>query len=286
MQFIRHLEPFQNVQANGRAVLSSKLVLGNLIERIYLVLGGTTFTKALITAIRVRLNGKVVFGDISGTDLDEIQQYTLLNTNVGFLTIDFTEPTARSIQGQLMGAINTNAAGVTDFAVEVDIGAAVAPTLDAYVQLRAPSSVGPEQGFDQSLAPVMRALIPTTIPVTAAGEIQADVNFGSGGSSLIKRLFIFSALLTSMRIKRDALDVYENVNRPLNSFIELDYGRVAQAAPTLLYVWDPLMDGNQSDAYPTRRPDTTPSNFQFLFTSSGAGTHKVYTDVYSTLGAL
>lgn len=283
MQFIRKLEPFQNVLATGRAVLSSKLVLGNVIERVYLVLGGGAFTKAMITAIRVRLNGKVVFGDVSGTNLDLVQRYTLLNNTAGFLTIDFTEPVARSIQGQLMGAYNTNAAGVTDFTIEVDIAGATTPTLDSWVQLRAPSSVSAANGFDPALAPVLRALIPTTIPVTAAGEIQADVNYGSGGNSLIKRLYIVSTVLTSFRIKRDALDIFETVAPTLNTFIELDYGRVAQAN---VYVWDPLMDGNQSDAYPTRRPDGTPSNYQFLFTASGAGSHLVLADVYSTLGAL
>lgn len=283
MQFIRQLEPFQNVGANQRAVLSSQLVLGNVIERVYLQLGGGSFTKAMITAVRVRLNGKVIFGDISGTNLDLCQRYLLLNNTANFLTIDFTEPVARSIQGQLMGAINTNAAGVTDFTIEVDIGAATTPTLAAWVQLRAPSSMAPERGFDPSLAPILRALIPTTIPVTAAGEIQASVNYGSGGSSLIKRLFIFSSILTSFRIKRDALDVFEVVAPALNTYIELDYGRVAQAG---LYVWDPLMDGNQADAYPTRRADGQPSNYQFLFTASGAGQHLVLADVYSTLPAL
>jgi hypothetical protein len=283
MQFIRKLEPFQNVLATGRAVLSSKLVLGNVIERVYLQLGGGAFTKAMITAIRVRLNGKVVFGDISGSNLDLVQRYTLLNNTATFLTIDFSEPISRSIQGQLMGAYNTNAAGITDFTIEVDIAGATTPTLDAWVQLRNPNSMLAKDGFDPKLAPVLRALIPTTIPVTAAGEIQADVNYGSGGNSLIKRLFIFSSVLTSFRIKRDALDIFETVAPVLNTYAELDYGRVAQ---TNLYVWDPLMDGNQSDAYPTRRDDGTPSNYQFLFTASGAGSHSVFADVYSTLSAL
>lgn len=287
MQFIRKLEPFNNVIATGRAVLSSKLVLGNVIERIYLVLGGGSFTKAMITAIRVRLNGKVVLGDVSGTVLDLIQRYTLLNNTTGYLTIEFTEPVSRSIQGQLMGAINTNAAGVTDFTIEVDIAGATTPTLDAWVQLRAPSSMTAAKGFDESLAPLIRALIPTTIPVTAAGEIQASVNVGSAGNSLIKRLFISSTILTGLRVKRNALDIFETVASALNTYIELDYGRVAQSN---MYVYDPLMDGNQSDAVPTRDVDASgnasAANFQWLFTASGAGTHAVFADVYSTLGAL
>jgi hypothetical protein len=282
MQFIRKLEPFQNVVATGRAVLSSKLVLGNVIERVYLVLSGGSFTKAMITAVRVRLNGKVIFGDVSGAVLDVIQRYTLLNNTTGYLTIDFTEPTARSIQGQLMGAINTNAAGVTDFTIEVDISGATTPALDGWVQLRSPASMSPQAGFDPALLPIVRALIPTTLPVTAANETQFDVNYGSGGTSLIKRLFVSSSILTSFRVKRNSLDIFETVAPALNTYMELDYGRVAQ---TNLYVWDPLVDGNQSDAIPTRA-NGIPANFQFLFTSSGAGSHLVFADVYSTLGGL
>jgi hypothetical protein len=163
------------------------------------------------------------------------------------------------------------------------LGAGAAPTQDWWVHLRSPLALSPQAGFDPKTLPIIRALIPTTIPVTAAGEIQADVNYGSGGNSLIKRMIVVSTILTSLRIKRDALDIFEVVAPTLNTYIELDYGRVAQANQ---YIWDPLMDGDQSDAYPTRRPDGTPSNYQFLFTASGAGSHQVFMDVYSTLGSL
>lgn len=282
MQFIRHGEPFQNVIAASRAVVSSKLVLGNVIERFYLVLGGGN-SIANINALRVRLNGKVTFGDISGTQLSNIQKYITLNGTAGFLTVDFTEPTSRSIHGQLLGAIVTNAAGVTDFTVETDLGAGATPTQDWWVHLRSPLALSPAAGFDKATLPIIRALIPTTIVATGAGEIQADVNYGSGGNSLIKRMIVNSTVLSSLRIKRDALDIFEVVAPALNTYIELDYGRVAQANQ---YIWDPLMDGDQSDAYPTRRPDGTPSNYQFLFTATGAGTHQVFMDVYSTLGSL
>ena len=283
MQFFRKMEPFNNVVATGRAVLSSKLVLGNVVERIVLQLGGGAFTKAMITAIRVRLNGKVIFGDISGTVLDLVQRYTLLNNTATFLSIDFTEPLAKSIQGQLMGALNLNALGVSDFTIEVDIAGATTPTLDACVQMRAPSSMTAAKGFDENLGGVLRALIPTTIPSSAAGEIQADVNYGAGGNSLLKRLYISSTILTSFRCKRDSLDIYDATATALATYLALDYGRVAQAN---MYVADWLVDGNQSDAVPTRRPDRSVSNFQFLFTASGAGSHLVFADVYTTLQAL
>jgi hypothetical protein len=54
-----------------------------------------------------------------------------------------------------------------------------------------------------------------------------------------------------------------------------------------MFVYDPLMDGNQPDAIPTRvvTPDgrIREANFEWLFTVSGAGSHTCYTDVYTTL---
>jgi Viral coat protein P2 N-terminal domain len=283
MRFVRHLEPWVNVVPTGRAVLNSSLVLGNIIERIYLVLGGTTFTKAMITALRVKLNGKVTFGDISGGNLDLFQTYQLGNTAAGFLTLDFVEPDSKSMTGELLGAIDTNAAGVNTFTVEADITGATAPTLDSWAQLRDVASIDPKNGFNPNLRPLLRALIQTSLTATAAAEQQYQLNVGSGGNSLIKRLIIFSTILTNVRIKRNSLDVYEFVAPTLASFIQGDYGKHPQAN---MYVVDWLADGNQSDTQPTRNADNTIANYQFLLTASGAGTFLVYTDCYSILGGI
>lgn len=283
MPFKLNLEPFNNVSATGRAVLNSKLVLGNVIESITLELGGTTFTKAMLTSIRVRLNGKVVFGDISGTLLDLIQRRQDGVNDANRLTIDFTEPDAQSLPGQLMGCINTVAAGIHDVTVEVDIAGATAPTLAAYATLRSPSDMDPARGFDPNLAPIIRALIPTTIPVSAAGEIQGDVNYGSRGDSLIKRIFLSSSILTNFRMRRDGLDIYEGGSKARNDYEGARWGRSAQAN---LWCVEPIAAGNQYDALPTRRADGTASNFQFLLTASGAGSHTVFTDIYTTLDRL
>jgi hypothetical protein len=283
MRFIRHLEPFVNVVATGRAVLNSTLVLGNIIERVYLVLGGTTFTKAMISALRVKLNGKVTFGDISGTNLDLLQTYQLGNTGASNLTLDFIEPDSKSMQGEILGAIDTNAAGVNTFTIEADIAGATAPTLDSWAQLRDTASITAANGFNPALRPLLRALISTSLTSTAAAEQQYQINVGSGGNSLIKRLVIFSTILTSVRIKRNSLDIFEEVDTALASWMQTDYGKHPQAN---MYVVDWLMDGNQSDTQPTRNADGTLANYQWLLTASGAGTFQVYADVYSILGGI
>jgi hypothetical protein len=284
MQFFRRLEPVLGVVANGSFTLTSRKVLGNVIERIILEFGGTSLTKAMITNLVVRLNGKVIFGPLSASNLDLENRYLTLVNDAARLAIDFTELVSRSIQGQLMGAIDTDASGVTDFTIEGTITGATAPTMVAYAQLRAPSSISPERGFDPRTRALIRALVPTTVTETAAGEFQHDLNYGSKGNSLIKRVFIHSTILTSFRVKRDSLELFEGVSAALGEFITEENGRQWQ---TNMFVYDPMQDGNQPDAIPTRVANQNggyrEANFEWLFTASGAGSHTVLTDLYTTL---
>lgn len=288
MQFFRRLEPVQNVIPDGPFTLTSRKVLGNVVERIILELGGTTFTKAMIHDLVVRLNGKVVFGPISGTFLDLQNRYLTLINDGNRLVIDFTELVARSVQGQLMGAIDTDASGVTDFTVEGRIAGATAPTMTAYAQMRAPSSLSPQRGFDPATRGLIRALVPTTVTHSAGGEFQNDLNYGSKGNALIKRVFIHRTPgLSSFRVKRDSIELFEGVSAALAEFITEENGRLWQ---TGMYVFDPLQDGNQPDAIPTRvvQPNNTvrEANFEWLFTVPAAGVCNVFVDLYTGLAEL
>jgi len=287
MQFFRRLEPIGNVVPTGPFTLTSRKVLGNVIERVIFELGGGALTKAMITNLVVRLNGKVVLGPISAANLQTQNTYLTIVNDVARLTIDFTELTSRSIQGQLMGSIDTDASGVTDFTIEGTITGATTPTMIAYAQMRSPSSMSAARGFDPRTKGLIRFLIPTAISESGAGEFQRDLNYGSKGNSLIKRVFIHSTILTSFRAKRDSLDIFEGVTQALGEFITEENGRLWQ---TNMFVYDPLQDGNQPDAVPTRvvTPDgkAREANFEWLFTVSGAGTNTCYVDGYSTLGDL
>lgn len=287
MQFFRRLEPVNNVIPDGPFTLTSRKVLGNVIERVILELGGTTFTKAMISGLVVRCNGKVIFGPISGSELDAQNQYLTLINDAKRLVIDFTELVARSVQGQLMGALDTDASGVTDFTIEGTIIGATAPTMVAYAQLRAPSSMSPQRGFDPATRGLIRALVPTTVTHNAAGEFQNDLNYGSKGNALIKRVFIHSTVLQSFRVKRDSLELFEGVSKELAEFITEENGRLWQSG---MYVYDPLQDGNQPDAIPTRvvtqQGAVREANFEWLFTVNAAGVSRCFVDLYSGLAEL
>jgi len=280
MQVIRKLEPALNVAAASHFTIDSKKVLGNVIESIVLDnAGSTALTKANLSGLTVKGNGKNIFGPISAAQLNSWQVYKNIVADTGRNTIEFVEKTSRNIQGQLMGAIDTDASGITSFVVEGDIATATAPVLTAWVQMRNPASMAPEKGFDPGTRALISALIPTSINDSAAGQFPHDINYGSRGNSLIKRVGIFSSTLTSFRVKADSVDLYEDLSNALAGYFQAENGKDDQSG---LIFWDPLMDGNQPDAVLTRAGNRE-RTFEFLFTVSGAGAHSVFTDVYTTL---
>jgi hypothetical protein len=290
MQTFLKLEPINNVVATGHFVLSSKLVLGNVIEQIVLdKTGSGSLTDAMLTNLVVKLNGKVVFGPINAADLRLLETYLTGVNTVGFLSFFFSEPRASTKPDQLLGAISCPDAGVIDFTIEGDITGATTPFLAAFAVLRSPESLKSMEGYKPATAPFIRALIPTTLAPGAAGEFPFELNYGSRGESLIKRAIFFSTIITGVRVKRDNVEIYGNapIATALESYLQSLYGETAQSN---MRVFDELLDGHQSDALATRQvlPNGTAREavYQWLLTASGAGTVRAFMDVYSTLDRL
>lgn len=285
MQFFRKLEPILNVGANQHFVLDTKKVFGNVVERIILDnTGSGALLKANLTNLTVKLNGKNIHGPISAAQETSLNIYKNIVSDAARTTIEFTEQTSRNIQGQLMGAIDTDASGVTSFVVEGDIGTATTPALTGWVQMRTPASMSAERGFDPRTRGLISALIPTSVNDSAGGQFPHDINYGSRGNSLIKRVVIFSSTLTSFQVKADSVDLFEDPSIALVGYLQAENGKDDQSG---MYVWDPLMDGNQPDAVLTRQDlgdgRMRERFFEWLFRVSGSGSHTVFADVYTTL---
>lgn len=290
MQNVIKLEPIANVVATGHFTLSSKLILGNVVEQIILdKTGSGSLTDAMITNLVVKLNGKVVFGPISATNLRLLETFITGVTNTGFISLFFTEPRAATKADQLLGAINTMAAGVVDLTIEGDIAGATTPFLNAYAVTRSPESMYTMDGFRPGTEAFIRGLVQTTLSPSAAGEFPFELNYGSRGESLIKRGIFFSTIMTALRVKRDAVEIFGNgtIASALNGYLQTLYGHTNQ---TNMFVYDALLDGHQSDAQATRQvlPNGAAREavYQWLLTVSGAGVVTAYTDVYTTLDRL
>jgi Viral coat protein P2 N-terminal domain len=268
------MEPFENVGPNARAVLKSSRVLGNTVEAIHLKLGGS-LTKALITLIRVKLNQKTIW-EVTGAQLDAMNLYLGMPASTTHLSLYFVEPRARTIQGQLLGAIDTSL-GIRDFTIECDLGAGATHSLQAWAEIAPPKLLGDRENA------LIRGLLLSTLTPNSAADHTLHVNVGNAAGALIKRLNTFHANLTRFRVKRDGVDIFEDVDDPLNDFYQDNTGHDPQAG---LYVADFIHDDNQSKAITTRRPDGTEVNHQFIFTTSAGDTLRVIADVYAPLALL
>lgn len=267
------LEPFENVAAGARAVLKTSRILGNTVERIVLKLGGT-FAKADINLLRVKLNQKTIW-EVTGSQLDAYNQYLGYAAHTNHLSLWFAEPRARTIAGQLLGAIDTSL-GIRDFTIEVDIASAGVsnPTLQAWADISPPKLLGPAEN------PLLRGLLLTTLTPNTAADHTLHVNVGNAAGALLKRLFINHSNLSAFRIKRDGIDIFEDVDLALAEYTDEELGHVWQGG---LYVANFVRDDNQSKALTTRRPDGTEVHHQFIFGMSAGDTLTVHADVYAPL---
>jgi len=267
------LLPFNNVVATGLATLDLSNLLGYTIERLILNLGGTTFTKAMMTSIQLKANGKVIY-DTTGSRLDARNQYRGITANASFLTLDFAEIRSKTELGQNLGAIDTTA-GITSLKLEIQITGATAPTLQGWAETNRPQ-------IDQAQA-VTRNLIAkvhnSTITIGAAGTFSLPVPHMdvSAGGSLFKRIAFFSANMTGLQIKKNGIVIEDSI-KALNDFNETEYRKVPQAS---LYVFDPIVDDNQSQVLNTRDAQT----MEVLGTFSAGETITIEVEVLEPLQA-
>lgn len=233
MLLVKNL-PFTNVVASGVATVS--LPVGMSYNKIILALGGTTFTKSMITSIKVRVNGKVVIEN-TGSRLDLMNQYRGLTANAAYLTIDLSEPRAKLMSEQYLGNLNT-AQGVSSVTIEVTIAGATAPTLDSWSELGPPQPLG-----------VIAKQIPFTSSYGGAGKFALKLIDLANRGAVIKRVhFAHGGNLTQLEVKKNGIVIHDNVPTAVNSFWQTEYLRAPQSN---LYTFDPCADGNFTNAVKT-----------------------------------
>jgi hypothetical protein len=264
---------FQNVVASGIATCDLNGLLGYTIERLILQLGGTSFTKSMITSIQLKANGKIIY-DSTGPRLDTRNQYRGITANAGFLTIDFAEIRAKTELGQNLGCMDTTQ-GLSNLKLEVTISGATAPTLVAFAEVNAPQ-VDPAQAGTRGLIAKVHS---TTLTIGAAGTFSVPVPHlaPSDGGSVLKRIAFFSASMTALVIKKNGIVIEDSV-KALNDFNQTEYRKSPQAG---LYMYDAIVDDVQSQVLNTRNAQT----MEVLATFSAAETITVESELLEPLSA-
>lgn len=264
---------FQNVVASGIATCDLNGLLGYTIERIMLQLGGTSFTKSMITSIQLKANGKIIY-DTTGPRLDTRNQYRGITANGSFLTIDFAEIRAKTEIGQNIGCMDTTQ-GISNLKLEVTTSGATAPTLVGFAEV-SPPQVDPAQASTRAL---IAKIHNSTLTIGAAGTFSIPVPHlaPSDGGSILKRIAFFSSNMTALVIKKNGI-VIEDSTSALNNFNVTEYGKVPQAGT---YIYDAIVDNNQSQALNTRNAQT----MEVLATFSAGETIVVESELLEPLSA-
>lgn len=219
--------PFFNVVASGVATLS--LPVGMTYERIIFLLGGTSFTKAMITDLKVKINGKVIV-QTTGTILNTLMVYRGMATDATHLVLDFSELFARDEVGQSLGAIGT-AEGVSTFTIEMTITGATAPTLDSWSVLSGPKKLG-----------VVSKILSYAATFGAAGKFPFQLPYGNNGGSIIKRATFIHTNMTGLEVKKNGLVIHDTTDA-INKYFQTENKKTTA---TGYYICDFVVDNNQS----------------------------------------
>lgn len=272
---VTRLPQFQNVGPNQR--VSVRLPLGVTYEKIALALAGNILV-SLITNIVLRINNKEAQRWNSAADMvSGLMAYRGNYTgSTQYIVLDFTEPTAKEEVGMKLGTIAaTQEALVQDVVLEFDLGAYTntpASTITGWADVEAPSAN----------RIIQRVQVQQKV-IAAAAQEQIFVPFGINGAQ-VKRMIIKHANLASVRVRRDGVDIYDDLPVAVANQRLLDFKRVPQAG---YHVVDFLPDGLQSNAFNTAQilgPDGKPrpvANLDIRVTTSAADTLTIYTESYS-----
>ena len=113
------LPPFNPVALGVRStaqVQRWQMTLGRIVLKF---IGTNAITKATIGEVVVKVGARVIFGPISGIELDAINKYRGIFDQADSLTIDFTERDGLSLVAKEIGGIDLPALGDEDVFVEV-----------------------------------------------------------------------------------------------------------------------------------------------------------------------
>lgn len=276
MDIVR-LNQFPSVAANAQATLVTDELLDRSVHALVFEMGGTTFTKAQLSSIRVRLDGKDILPGISGTQLQELNDYDGLPDDAGYLYWFFGDPTAQTIRGQHLGDLDLSIYR-KPLEVQVQIAGATAPTLQCHALTSIPK-MAMGIGFGEAEAVHTRALVRTVIqPAGAVSRKSFGISYGSAPGARLRRIAFFHSNITSVEYKKSSMTKVDDISAALNNSVVSQYARIPQAG---LFMLDRVFDGNQGEAETTVDPSGRPWNQQISLTTSGGDTITTYADIHA-----
>lgn len=257
------LDNFQGVSASGVAICDMNKFLGTVLEKITLTLGGTSFTKSMITAIVLKANGKPIW-ETDGSKLDARNQYHVPNADATILKLDFFDRRGITPNARQAGTFDLSAgSGVTSLRLEITISGATAPTLVGVADVSKPTADPAEMYIRGLISRTHR----TNYFVGGAGTFALPVPHldPAGGGSNYRRIYIYSANMTALKTMREGVTEHD-LTVLQNAALQKDNLRTPQAN---LVVFDPVQDGQMTDrTWDTRKAVCRSAQFYGTFSAS------------------
>jgi Viral coat protein P2 N-terminal domain len=272
-KLIRYGLPYSNVVATGTA--TNNITPGRTLENLKLKLGGTSLTKAMLSSVKIKANGKVII-EGSGSELEKLNAYRGETTNAAYLDIPFSDYCLNNEFDRMVSAFDTSL-GIANITTEVSISGATAPTLTPIVVESAAQKA--RGGEYQPFAPLMAKVLKYPYNIASGGRLPITVPFGPQNGAIIKRLHVFhGGNMTGATVKQDGLVIHESLAAE-NQQEQTRMGRVPQ---TNVYTIDFVVDGDIRKALDTRDA----KSLEWLFDFSAADTGSVIVEYVDILGNL
>lgn len=263
--------PWSNVGANLTA--SQNITPGRTLEGIRLKLGGGAFTKAHLSLVRFRANGKILI-EGTGAQLESICAYQGITTEAGYLDLPLIERGGATEFDRMAPAWDTEV--FTNMEGEVAVGAATTPTL---LTILSESAVQKDpKGTPLPWRDILKKILRYPFNVAAGGQLSFLTPFGRDNAGMILRLHVFNSYMTGALVKLDGLAVHESLAAE-NANEQKSWGKVPQAG---MYSLDFALDGNIRKALDTRNA----RSLEWLFTFSQADAGFVVVEYLNRLGDL
>jgi hypothetical protein len=279
------LETFSNPGIVTTQILKTERVYPNTLEALILQLGGGVApTKAQLTRIVAKLgaSNKPIW-DITGAQLNSLNLYEGRPNTATVLVLPFSNSRARTVESQMIGALDMGAVGQRQVTLEVTVGGGTTPTITAWAEIAPPKLFGPGAQENQ----LFRAILTTPLTFAAAATRSPQViATAAAGGALLRRLNFFSATVTSFELQRDGTPYFEDTPLAVNNAYLDELGHDPQAS---IYTYDAIDDDNEAKALAQVRADKNGLSLipeRFLLTISGAGDVPTIADVFANINGL
>ncbi len=284
------LEPFRNLPSgtnSGSGYMLTSRLFPNTLESLVMQHTGTTpATKAEVSRIQIKLgsSSKPIW-DVTGAQLNSMNLYEGRPSTATVFVMPFSNPRARTVESQMIGALDMGAVGVRELSIELTLTRATYDTIGftTWAEIAPPKLFGEGAPENQ----LFRALLTTPLVFsTAASRFPVVISTAANGGALIRRIHFFGSQATSFELRRDSLAYFEDTPLAVNNAYLDELGHDPQSN---IYTFDAIDDDNESKALAQVRADAGGLSLiptQFLLTVGGAQTIPAIADIFANLNGL